>query len=135
MTQATGFFTIKHSALFECGKLGQVLNMAEFSEVEKNQISLPSLYETCFKVLSSEFGLIQKKYIKGLYICKMYVLDSPNCTTRTSKLLLNLNGRSINVNYHLSVASYYYLPINCLPQGLEAWRGIGQIDIFFAQFS
>ena len=63
--------------------------MAEFSEVEKNQMSLPSLYETCFKVLSSEFGLIQKKYIKGLYICKMYVLDSPNCTARTSKLLLN----------------------------------------------
>ena len=80
--------------------------MAELSdEVEKDQISLPSLYETCFKVLSSEFGLIQKKYIKGVYICKMYVLDSPNCTTRILRSLLILQFKRTFTQCELSLIS------------------------------
>ena len=55
-------------SFFRCGKLRRVLNMAEFSKVEKNEISLMSLYETCLGVLSREFGLIKKKYVKGLYV-------------------------------------------------------------------
>ena len=55
-------------SFFRRGKLRRVLNMAEFSKVEKNEISLMSLYETCLGVLSREFGLIQKKYVKGLYV-------------------------------------------------------------------